>query len=62
MKLGKSDLIYIDCIDKLVEIDDTLILFIDLSKFLPISSIYIGIYHKIPKISPSKINISLPNR
>ena len=42
--MGKSDLIDIDCIDQLVEIDDTLFSFIDLSWFLPISSIYIGKY------------------
>ena len=34
----------IDCIDQSVEIDDTLVSFIDLSWFLPISSIYIGRY------------------
>ena len=39
IKIGKSDLIDIDCIDQLVEIDDTLVLLIDLSWFLPISSI-----------------------
>ena len=32
----------IDCIDQSVEIDDTLIAFIDLTWFLPTSSIYIG--------------------
>ena len=31
IKIGKSDLIDIDCIDQSVEIDDTLVLFIDLS-------------------------------
>ena len=31
LKMGKSDLIDIDCIDQLVEIDDTLVSFIDLS-------------------------------
>ena len=31
IKIGKSDLIDIDCIDQLVEIDDTLVLLIDLS-------------------------------
>ena len=30
-KIGKSDLIDIDCIDQLVEIDDTLVSFVDLS-------------------------------
>ena len=44
IKIGKSDLIDIDCIDQSVEIDDTLVSFIDLSRFLPISSIYIGRY------------------
>ena len=44
IKIGKSDLIDIDCMDQLVEIDDTLVSFIDLSWFLPISSIYIGRY------------------
>ena len=42
MKIGKSDLIDIDCIGQSVEIDDTLVSFIDLSWFLPISSIYIA--------------------
>ena len=31
IKIGKSDLIDIDCMDQLVEIDDTLVSFIDLS-------------------------------
>ena len=31
IKIGKSDLIHIDCIDQSVEIDDTLIAFIDLT-------------------------------
>ena len=31
VKIGKSDLIDIDCIDQSVEIDDTLVSFIDLS-------------------------------
>ena len=44
IKIGKSDLIAIDCIDQSVEIDGTLVSFIDLSWFLPISSIYIGRY------------------
>ena len=44
IKIGKSDLIDIDCIDQSVEIDDTLVSFINLSWFLPISSIYIGKY------------------
>ena len=45
MKIGKSDmsdLIGIDCIHQSVEIDDTLVSFIDLSRFLPISSIHIA--------------------
>ena len=33
IKNGKSDLIDIDCIDQSVEIDDTLVSFIDLSRF-----------------------------
>ena len=33
IKIGKSDLIDIDCIDHSVEIDDTLTSFIDLSRF-----------------------------
>ena len=37
-------MIDIDGIDQSVEIDDTLVSFIDLSWFLPISSIYIGKY------------------
>ena len=40
IKIGKTD---IDCIDQSVEIDDTLVSFICLSWFLPISSIYIGV-------------------
>ena len=32
IKIGKSDLIDIDCIDQSVEIDDTLVSFIDLSR------------------------------
>ena len=44
IKIGKSDLIDIDYIDQSVEIDDTLISFIDLSRFLPIPPIYIGTY------------------
>jgi len=31
IKIGKTDLIDIDCIDQSVEIDDTLVSFIDLS-------------------------------
>ena len=41
IKVIKSDLIDIDCIAQSVEIDDTLFSFIDLSWFLPISSIHI---------------------
>ena len=44
IKIGKSDLIDIDCIDQSVQIDDTLVSFIHLSWFLPISSIYIARY------------------
>ena len=33
MKIGKSGLSDIDCIDQSVEIDDTLVSFIDLSRF-----------------------------
>ena len=40
IKISQSDLIDINCIDQSIEIDDTLVLFIDLSWFLPISSIY----------------------
>ena len=36
---GKSDLIDIDCTDKSIEIDETLVPFIHLSRFLPTSSI-----------------------
>ena len=42
IKIGKSDLIDIDWFDQSVEMDDTLVSFIDLSRFLPISSIHIG--------------------
>ena len=45
IKIGKSDLIDIKCIDQSVEIDDTLVSFIELSRFyVPIPSIYIGRY------------------
>ena len=33
IKIAKSDLIDIDCIDQSIEIDDTLVSFIDLSRF-----------------------------
>ena len=33
IKIGKSDLIDIDCIDQSVKIDDTVVPFIDLSRF-----------------------------
>ena len=33
IKIGEYDLINIDCIDQSVEIDDTLVSFIDLSRF-----------------------------
>ena len=42
-KLGAADEKDIDCIDQPEEIDDTLVSFIDLSWFLAISSIHIGI-------------------
>ena len=42
IKIGKSDLIDIDFSDQSVEIDDTLVSFIDLSLILLISSIHIG--------------------
>ena len=42
IKIGKSDLIYIDFSDQSVEIDDTLVSFSNLSLILPISSIHIG--------------------
>ena len=42
IKISKTDLTDIDCIDQSIEIDDTLILVIDLSWFLPISWIYMG--------------------
>ena len=42
LSIDKSDLINIDCVDQSVEIDGTLVLFTDLSWFLPILSIYIG--------------------
>ena len=44
IKIGKSDLIDIECIHQSVEIDDTLVSFIDLSWYIPIPSIYIGTY------------------
>ena len=44
IKIGKSDLIHIDCIDQSVEIDDTLIGFIDLIWFL---ADFIDLYRKI---------------
>ena len=45
MKIGKSDLIDIDCIDQSVEVDHTLVLFIDLSKV--IFTDLIDLYRKI---------------
>ena len=42
LSIDKSDFIDIDCVDQPVEIDGTLVLFTDLSWFLPILSIYIG--------------------
>ena len=44
MKIGISDLIDIDCIDRSVEIDDTLVSFIDLSRFKRFHRSYIGRY------------------
>ena len=44
IKIGKCDLIDIDCIDQSVEIDDKIVSFLNLSSFLPILSIYIGGY------------------
>ena len=44
IEIGKSDFIDIDCIDQSVEIDDTLVSFIDLSWLIPISAIYVGKY------------------
>ena len=44
VKIGKSDLTDIDCIDQSVELDDTLFSFIDLPRFLPISLMDIGRY------------------
>ena len=44
MKIGISDLIDIDCIDRSVEIDDTLVSFIDLSRFKRSHRSYIGRY------------------
>ena len=41
IKIGKSDLIDIDCIDQSVEIDDTLVSFIDLSR------LFFYLYRKI---------------
>ena len=53
IKFGKSDFINITCIDQSVEIDDTVVSFIDLSRFLPISSIYIGRFFCTSEISSS---------
>ena len=44
MKIGISDLIDIDCIDQSVEINDTLVSFIDLSRFKRFHRSYIGRY------------------
>ena len=44
MKIGISDLIDIGCIDRSVEIDDTLVSFIDLSRFKRSHRSYIGRY------------------
>ena len=45
IKIGKSDLIDIDCIDQSVEIDDTLVSFIDL--LILIFTDFIDLYWKI---------------
>ena len=45
IKIGKSDLIDIDCIDQSVEIDDTLVSFIDL--FLVGFTDFIDLHRKI---------------
>ena len=44
LSIDECDLIDIDCTNQSVEIDDTLVSFIDLPWFLPISSTYIGGY------------------
>ena len=44
MKIGKFDLIDIDCIDQSVETNDTLFLVYRFILILPISSIYIAIH------------------
>ena len=54
IKIGKSDLIDIDCIDQSVEKDDTL----DLSWFLPTSSICIARYISgAPNVNFRKISV-----
>ena len=45
LKIGKSDLIDIDCIDQSVEIDDTLVSFINL--LILIFTDFIDLYWKI---------------
>ena len=52
IKIDKSNLIDIDCVYQSVEIDDTLVSFIDLSWILPI---YIGRY--ISSSVPQKIRL-----
>ena len=54
----ECDLIDIDCTNQSVEIDDTLVFFIDLSWFLPISSTFIGGYisHQEMKTSMQTVN------
>ena len=60
IKIGidECDLIDIDCTNQSVEIDDTLVFFIDLSWFLLISSTYIGGYisHQEMKTSMQTVN------
>ena len=58
LSIDECDLIDIDCTNQSVEIDDTLVSFIDLSWFLPISSTYIGGYisHQERKTSVQTVN------
>ena len=56
--MSECDLIHIDCTNQSVEIDDTLVFFIDLSWFLLISSTFIGGYisHQEMKTSMQTVN------
>ena len=56
--MSECDLIDIDCTNQSVEIDDTLVFFIDLSWFLLISSTFIGGYisHQEMKTSMQTVN------